>query len=241
MEAKLAGYCATNWRWGEIEPHSIVDVGDVELVRGGSIRGRIVDSRGRALTKDWTVYAEGVTRDHSGGRDETRVIRAPSPENGEYVLGATPARSREAVGKLPPRELDRRADRRCARGRGDEGDIPYTDRTMTRASWSSRFCRPFHIFDGIPREILLRAPDSRTQGDEGPRLNQSFSFEDVLPRRYTVEVRDPRFQPWSKDGVEPGTSVDAKLKGNASVVLTVVDDRRANPCRTTRSTCASTE
>lgn len=54
--------------------------------------------------------------------------------------------------------------------------------------------------------------------------SQSWAFDELEPGTYTVEVRDPRYLPWSQSGVTPGTEVRARLKGSAAVTLSVLGD-----------------
>lgn len=225
LRAKLPGWCEASWRWSEIEPGSVVDVGTVELVRGGSIRGRIVDAKGRVLSKGWRVYAEGSNGDRAQEREATRVHGAPDATTGEYVLEG-----------LPPGRARLKANSRLANwiegpivevraGEETLADIPYTGPDNESRISVVTFCRPFYVFEGDPAEIVLlgAGPAPRT-AKKIENSSQSFSFEDVPPGSYTVEVRDPRFEPWSKSGVQPGTSVDAHLKGSAAVVLQVFDE-----------------
>ncbi len=225
LRAKLPGWCEASWRWSEIEPGSVVDVGTVELVRGGSIRGRIVDAKGRVLSKGWRVYAEASNGDRSQEREPTRVHGAPDATTGEYVLDG-----------LPPGRARLKANSRLANwiegpivevraGEETQADIEYTGPDYESRIGVVTFCRPFYVFEGNPAEVVLlgAGPEPRI-ARKVERSTQTFSFDDVPPGSYTVEVRDPRFEPWSKSGVQPGTSVDAHLKGSAAVVLQVLDE-----------------
>ena len=90
VRIKIAGYAGANWRWSEIASRDVIDLGDVELPRGGTIIARIVDQSGKVLTTGWTAYAEsssgGVQRDFNGGRDNTRVYANADPRTGDFRL-----------------------------------------------------------------------------------------------------------------------------------------------------------
>ncbi|MBL8857441.1 MAG: carboxypeptidase regulatory-like domain-containing protein [Planctomycetes bacterium] len=225
MKGSLANYCGVSWRWSEIEPKKLVDVGEVTLVRGGSIRGRIVDAKGRALKSGWTVYAEAGNRDFASGTDQTRVMVSPDAVSGEYLLAGVPpgtvglkAYSRIANWIHGPDVVVREGEETLA-------DIAYTGPDLTNRVTVSVSTSPFHLFGFGEFDIFLSGSGiAERKAQKVPGSSQSFAFEDVPPGQYRVEIRDPRFEPWSKDGVEPGTAVSAKLKGSAALVLQVVDD-----------------
>ena len=45
----------------------------------------------------------------------------------------------------------------------------------------------------------------------------------VKPKRLTIEIDHPDYEPWSQAGVTPGSKIRANLKGNAALRLDVVD------------------
>jgi hypothetical protein len=61
------------------------------------------------------------------------------------------------------------------------------------------------------------------------RSSQHYSFDDLEPGSYSVQIDDPRFLPWRKDGVAPGTRVSARLEGSSAVQLAVVDAQSGEP------------
>jgi hypothetical protein len=225
LSAKLPGWCESSWRWGEIEPGKTVDVGTVELVRGGSIRGRIVDAKGRVLSKGWQVYAEASNGQRTEEREPTRVYGAPDAATGEFLLDGLPAgRARLSAQSRMANWIDGPIVEVRA-GEESTADIQYTGPDNESRITVVTFCRPFYVFESEPGEILLTGADLEPRkAAKIENSSQSFSFENVPPGSYTVEIRDPRFQPWSKAGVQPGTSLDARLKGSAAVSLQVQDD-----------------
>ena len=56
-----------------------------------------------------------------------------------------------------------------------------------------------------------------------PGTSQQWSVEDVPPGNYRVEIKDSKFETWSRSDLTPGHSYGANLKGNAAIQLTVVD------------------
>ncbi|MCZ6598296.1 MAG: RNA polymerase sigma factor, partial [Planctomycetota bacterium] len=89
LDASLAGHVGAGWRWSEIEPGSVVDVGDVVLELAGSIRGRIVDGEGNPIEGDWGPSAESSRK---AGEGRERVWRRGSfdPESAEFVIDGLP-------------------------------------------------------------------------------------------------------------------------------------------------------
>jgi hypothetical protein len=225
LSAKLPAWCKTSWRWDKIEPGTTIDVGTVELVRGGSIRGRIVDRKGRVLSKGWQVYAEASNGDHALEREPTRVRGAPDATTGEFLLTGLPAGRTRLTAEsrianwIEGPIVDVRA------GEESKAEITYSGPDNESRITVVTSTEPFYVFGFDVTEIKLSGagiePRTATQ-IEGS--SQSFSFEDVPPGSYTVEIRDPRFQPWSKSGVQPGTSIDARLMGSAAVSLHVLDE-----------------
>ncbi len=228
LDATLAGYCTTSWHWGQIEPRASLDVGDVTLVRGGSIRGRIVDTRGSALIRGWTVHAQDTLYDPSTRHGPERWTAQPDARSGEFVFD-----------DVPPGRMELSAYSAIAgwaagpvvvvrEGGESRADIPYAGPDNERRIAVITRSQDYFVLGTNPAEILLRAP-----GVKERRATKTdrwyFLFEDLAPGRYTLEVRDPRFLPWIQEDVEPGTSVDVRLKGNAAVVLTVVDDATGAP------------
>jgi hypothetical protein len=117
-----------------------------------------------------------------------------------------------------------------AAGQETKSDITYAGPDNDSRVVVITFCQPFFVFAGEPAEVLLSAAGFETRtATKIAHSSQSFSFEDVPPGSYTVEVRDPRFQPWWKIGVHPGETVKANLKGSSAASLKVVDAASGAP------------
>lgn len=225
LSGKLRGFCEASWRWSEIEPRQIIDVGDVELERGGSIRGRILDAKDRALTQGWSAHADGPPQPRSKGRQAVSARSDVDPTTGEFFLDG-----------LPPGSASLKAHSRIANwiegptvavraGEETRADIRYNGPDNESRIVVVTFSQPFLVLGWDAAEITIRAPGFEPRkAVKIAGSTQSHSFDDLPPGEYTIEVRDPNFLPWSKSGVRPGTSVSAMLKGNAAVTLTVVDD-----------------
>lgn len=231
LETKSKGHCEANWRWGELEPHSVVDVGDVTLVRGGSVNARIVDKNGRVLTKGWSVYADAQLRDHSNGRDETRVIKYSCDSRGGFVLpGLPPGRVHlQAYSEVANWVEGPTVD--VVENHVTAADILYDAPSVEGRISVVVFTPPFYIFEFEDNfDFVIRGLGiEERKASKVPNSSQMFTFPDLPAGLYEIELRDERFQPWSRSDVKPGTSVDARLKGNASAVLIVTDAATREP------------
>jgi hypothetical protein len=61
-----------------------------------------------------------------------------------------------------------------------------------------------------------------------------YVFDDLPAAFYDVEISDPRYLPWSRTGVSPGTMVHAKLVANGAVDLAVTDSTTMLPAESFR-------
>jgi hypothetical protein len=225
LHARAPGFAAASWRWSEILPGEARDLGDVTLQRRGAIEVRIVDASGATLTEGWSVYAESAPRSAGEGRDDTRACAPRADARGVF-----------RVEDMPPGPTVLRADSRIANGidgptvdvrAGEtvEAEIRYTGPDNARRITVITFALPFHVVDAGAESIHLVAPDgTRRTAKHIPGSSQSHSFDDLEDGAYRVEIDDPRFLPWSRDGVRPGTSVDARLRGSAALAVEVLDD-----------------
>ncbi|HET6201686.1 MAG TPA: carboxypeptidase-like regulatory domain-containing protein [Planctomycetota bacterium] len=224
MDAKLPGHAETSWRWGELPPGEVVDLREIALVRTGSIAGRVVNRDGKPAGGRWHVYADTAYRQPGEGGEITRVRGPADPVTGEFRLE-----------DLPPGPAKLKADSRIANwidgptvnveiGKEARADIVYEGPDNSRRITVVPFTGRFHIFaNDVGSITLLGSPRGPLVARKIERSSQSWSFDDLDPGSYTIEIRDPRFKPWVREGVFPGSSVDARLEGSAACSITVVD------------------
>jgi hypothetical protein len=82
---------------------------------------------------------------------------------------------------------------------------------------------PFHMFS---RDITgARLIDSKGQviEPEAELFRGNILFAELEPDVYTLRVDDPRFEPWSREGLEPGKRQVARIIPNSGVRLEVID------------------
>jgi hypothetical protein len=225
LDAKLAGHGGVSWRWSELAPREVTDVGDTTLVLAGSIRGRVVDAAGRPAGGTWRVYGESLpTIGRDGGRDSTRVQASADVETGEFMLDGLPAGKVKLKAQSPIANWIDGPDVEVRVGETVTADITYTGPAITNRITVITFNRPLYVFnDPAPGSMTLHGPGVERVASKLKNSSQSWSFDDVPPGTYTVRIDDPLFLPWSLEGVTPGTAVQANLQLNGAVALEVVD------------------
>jgi hypothetical protein len=224
LDATSQGYAENSWRWSELPPGEITDVGEVVLVRGGRIRGRIVDTQGRPLIGDWRVVGDATAGGEWEGRDPIRVQMKADPTTAEFVIDG-----------LPPGRAELSAHSRLTNwvdgpmveveaGRETLADIVYDGPDNSRRITLVTFNRPFTIFgDPAPGSIVLELPGGESVAKKVPGSASSWSFEGLEPGMYDIEIRDPRFERWRQEDVATGTALNVQLVGSAAVQLTVTN------------------
>ena len=73
LDCTFPGCVEASWRWGELEPGKVKDLGQITLPRGGTITGRVVDAQGNPAQGDWMVKANGGKVARGDGADRTRA------------------------------------------------------------------------------------------------------------------------------------------------------------------------
>jgi hypothetical protein len=177
------------------------------------------------------VYAEGALLGSPSGREPVRGRAKLDDTTGEF-----------RIEDLAPGPAQLKAYSRIANwiegpsveireGEVIRADIPYQGPDLGSRVTVVLFGDPFFVLYELPPEILLRAPGLETRkAKKVEGSSQSFAFEDVPTGRYTVAIEDPRFQTWTATDVEPGRSLNAKLKGaRASVSRWSLADGRSLP------------
>lgn len=226
LDAKAPGHAQAEWRWGEIAPGATLDLGEVELPVGGTIEGHMVDPQGAPLSGDkWLVYARTAGLGEGDGRDDTQVIAAVDPDTGAFRLQ-----------DVWPAQVNLRGYSRMANwidgptvavrsGETATADVVYSGPSNAKRITVVTFSDPFYVMSNPePEHIRLLGPAGETRtAREIEGSSQSYSFDELAPGTYALEIDDPRYVPWSKSGVTPGQEVNAHLVGNAALRLSVID------------------
>jgi hypothetical protein len=238
LDASTPGYAKASWRWIEIKPGEVKDLGDVQLLRGGTITGRIVAANGKVQKDGWSVHAQsaggGSDLDRGGGRDTTREQAEIDPATGEFRLEDVPPGSTKLSAYSRIANWTDGPTVEVRAGEVIDATIRYAGPDNSARIVVVTFTKPFFVFSFQVGDILLRGPSLEPRrATKVAGSSQSFGFDDLPPGRYSVEINDPKFLPWSKDGVEPGTRVEAHLKGSAAVRLEIVDAQTSQPVAAT--------
>jgi RNA polymerase sigma-70 factor (ECF subfamily) len=230
LEAKLAGLATVRWKWFEFEPGTIKDVGEVMLLRTGTVHGRIVDGSGRAVRSSrWVVYADSPDAKVAEGLQAPRVFAVADATSREFVLEDVPpgtfALSAESplAGRIAGPSLEVHIGERT------EAEIVVRSPDLAHRITIDLSSSPYDVFtsgileDAAPKIVLTGNGIDPRDATPSDSLLGSYVFDDIPDGRYTVEVNDPKYLPWRKSDVANGASIVAKLSGNAGIRLMVVD------------------
>jgi hypothetical protein len=224
LQAKQTGFAGVAWRWGEIAPGAVVDVGEVVLLAGATLEGRIVDREGNALGEQgWTVFARSAGLRERNGRDETQVLAHVHPGSARFRLeDVMPGRvelrvdSDMADFSGPPVTL--------AAGETRTLDLVYEGPDNSRRITLSTSSTPFHVMSSPDAEhVQLHGPGAEVRTATRPGSGD-IAFEDLPDGAYTITIDDPRYLPWTSPALHPGQNARAKLEGSSALALRVLDE-----------------
>ncbi|MBK7874956.1 MAG: sigma-70 family RNA polymerase sigma factor [Planctomycetes bacterium] len=219
------GWSASAWFTGDrelgpLEPAGLRDVGTLRLLATASARVRVVAADGHVMGTGWTISAEPREADaqsrilHADVPDAEGVYLLPQLSEGRWSLDAehaagvsTKETDFELIGG-GPNEITLRY----------VGDDPATVLTV---DVRARFLR----FPSLsPDAITLRGPGIEAPHPIAvPQTISQFSFHGLALGDYVVRIDDPRYELFESAPVRPGSSLLARLRGNARVRLHVVD------------------
>ena len=219
----LRGYVGADWRWSEILPGADMDLGTIELRPGSTVLVRMENATGEPIRSGWMIYGESASR---------KLGRNVEPIRRQVALDAATGIAR--LEDLPPGPVALTAYSQISNwidgptveavAHGEvEAVIRYTGPDESHRIVVVPFTRPFYTQNVDASAIHLVLPDGRRPSQQIEGSSQSYAFDDLPPGRYSVEIEDPRYEPWFQHGVEPGTRVNARLRGAAGVQIEVLD------------------
>lgn len=230
LKLKAERHAGSSWRWSEFEPGKELDLGIVQLALAGSIRGVLVDAAGQPCRGSWRVSANWA----AGYRDERMPVGAsttPDALSGEFLLnGLAPGLWKlNASTALASNVEGPRVE--VLEGQESEARFVYSGPALDRTIVVRMQTQPYHGFAAPKAEVqLLRGNEPIPAASADPRQNSGQQrFEDLEPGSYLARIDHPAYLPWREDGIQPGSLVTARLKGNARVQLRVVDDASGEP------------
>lgn len=231
LDALPGDLCARSWRWPRIDAERGRDLGDVRLERPGTVTGHLFDEHGELLRgRSWTVRAEHAWPSDLAGACRVEVRTESDPLTGSFELrGVQPGRSRL------------RADQDGTNVFFGEvvelepGATVYSDLVCSIGHVRSRIgvrvaCPPYgRVDERFLPGLTLRRPDGTRLTARTVTETSSFAFDGLSAGAYTLEVDDPRFEPWTRAGVEPGDVVAIELRGSSRARLSVRDAESGAP------------
>jgi hypothetical protein len=223
-------HAGLSWRWSRFEAGQQLDLGSVQLALAGSIRGVLVDAAGQPCRGSWRVSANSA----AGYRDERMPVgasREVDGASGEFLLS-----------DLAPGMWKLRASTALASnvegpkvevlaGQESTARFVYSGPTLDRTILLRVETKPYHGFAAPKVEVqLLRGSEPIPPASADPRQGSNQQrFENLEPGSYRARVEHPAYLPWREDGIQPGSVVTARLKGNSRVQLKVLDDASGEP------------
>ncbi|MBI5363379.1 MAG: sigma-70 family RNA polymerase sigma factor [Planctomycetes bacterium] len=221
------GFARRTFEWDVIEPASEVDLGNVRLELGATLRVRVRDAAGHDLVDGWSASAmfaggrsDGI--DTAWGASE----HEPTPHGWlvvpDLLAGSWNVSAHHACG-LGTSDLEVHVDA----GAVEDVVLPYTGpdpaRSILLAIQMPYYVRPnldaAHVRARASNGVV-HAPDA-----SDPHSYSRLRFTDLAPDTYTIEIDDPAVQPWTSAPTAPGPRLRVPLLGTCTVALNVVDVR----------------
>lgn len=233
LETRDPRFLTFRKRWKEVEPGARLDLGDVVLSRGGAVKGRLTDQIGEAIAGGWEIQL-----DPAEGNEAERLRRDPSSKPpGSFRV------ENVAQGKWTPSIRFRRGlpeggaitatpDGPIEVKEGEEKEVVFTytgPPLRTSITLDIRGAKTGEM--PLAEHVRLIGGNAGVQiaGEAGKPTN-GFTWNDLSWSTYTIEINDPRFEPWRKEGLKPSPSpVEARLKGSSKVTVKALRARDNQP------------
>ncbi|MBK9383798.1 MAG: carboxypeptidase regulatory-like domain-containing protein [Planctomycetes bacterium] len=233
LETRDQRFLTFRKRWKEFEPGKREDLGEIVLSRGGSVKGRLTDQSGDPIAGGWEIELQPLE-----GTDAERLRRDPDPKPlGSFLV------QNVAQGKWTP-------SIRFRRGLPEGGSVlaspegplevkegEQKEVNFTYAGPPLRTSITLDIRGAKTGERPLAEHVRLVGGNAGVQIAgeagkpvSSYTWNDLSFTTYTLEINDPRFLPWRKEGVKPSPApIEAKVQGNSKIKVKAVRARDAQP------------
>lgn len=230
LGAKLPGHARLEWRFDALEAGTFLELADRTVVRGGTLTGRVLDAEGRPLRTGFLVHAAASST--SGFAHGERVVERAGPDldggPGEFVLEDLEPGRYPLFTLLDDGGFARGPTVEVLAGRTAACEIHYRGpdpRRTLGVSLASRF------LDALPSPSRVQVVDSEGHATRPQRLGSILRFANLDPdERYRLEVDDPRFDPFTLEGLRPGLGrTNARLRGSSGLRVHVVDATTGAP------------
>ena len=214
LYASASGLVEQSWRWTTIEPGAVEDLGLVKMEEGATVLARVLHPSGDPITEGF--YARVEKED---GRSNRYVY--PNAQTGELRFEGVPEGKLtlhayfELYDWIEGPEVNVRA------GETKRVDFEYSGPDL---STRIKVLLQDRVFGESPAGEYVRLVGP--SGSYAPTKSDYLGhvFEGLSPdQAYTIEVVDPRFEPWKREEVRPGTAVRGGLTGSCGARITVLD------------------
>jgi len=210
MEVSAEGYVTGQW-FHRVLPTEDWNLGECRLYRGGDVLVSVVGPDGTLLRTGVTITSQ-VGASDPGRHPFFQGSGEPRPD-GRYFLSSLPAGPAEVSAN---NDGESSTPIEVLAGEVVEVVLQGTSRIEIVVDVKGMG----GVSEPAPEAFRLIGPGF----DVGAtRSLQGLGFEDVPAGLHRIEVHDPRFLPWSQDGVQAGAFVHAQLEGSASLRLRVED------------------
>ena len=224
LTATAEGCARANWRWTKLEANQQLDLGDVELEAAGEVSVRVLNAQGEALGLGWRVSADVPAPNSFQGRVGDGVQAHVDAAGSTFSLKGLPARrvtlraSTENFARAEDLEVTALA------GVNTVVELRYFGADpLRRIGIGVRMPPGVHSAPATEHVWLTQPGQPARQAQAQSSHISGFSFDDLeLGASYGVLIDDPRFEPWSQVGVQPGETLRPQLRGNAALSVRIL-------------------
>ncbi len=215
------------WRWSSIDAGAVKDVKNARLPASGGVTGRVRNREGKLPAGHWLVQIWSRYKTQGDGGDATRMYVAPDATTGEFRFEAVPAGPAEMFAS----SIDRDGNKKSQEYEIDvtAAKILQQDIAYDAPDGESRRIRVDPVNRAVPEFVKLAAGSLQLVGKDGakkvavadPKRFDAWTFEEVEPGDYSLELNDPNFEPYRKTDVHPGQTIRIPVVGSSGVRLDV--------------------
>ncbi len=235
LTAELSGYSTLTWDWAGHPKDGLKLLAERSFAEPLFITGSILDANGELQIEGWSVFAftdaAVIFRNASQVRNfepdpATGVFRIGPLDPGTYGLGA----SSELGGLIQHGSVHVKAGKQAKVLLRFEGRLAdrnsITILTASTGVIGPRLNGPFPSELGVEEHPYLFLLDGKgevlAEASQTKGVSRGYwSFENVPPGEYAVELRHPLFEPVRIEGVSTGSKETIQLVGNAAIELAV--------------------
>jgi hypothetical protein len=225
LEVAAPWAVSLDWRWHELLPASVTDLGTVTMPLGGRIEGRVVLPNGTPAPGTWSVTLRDVFESPLRSHGEQLSFAEVAGATQSFVFdGVAPGSVVVELNSAIFPDRTQRVD--VVAGRTSDvvfvHDGPPADRRI-----AVRFLdRITYVFGGPDlAHVHMRdlATGTLVPGTTAETIDRSSIFA-VEPGRHVLVVDDPRFEPFESEPVDAGSRLSPKLRGSVSLTLVLTHD-----------------